>query len=151
MIKGSKNSNVNTNNRFDYFLNNSNEANEEVRLSNEAGSEKKENSPKKPVGNTKSNEDTFANTFINLTSRETFNNLIGTYSSITIILKSIYDKYYTDSQYAEMVDNLSTQSYSYPSCAMDKVRQSFNLSELPDSISDDFNVFTENNNTNDLE
>lgn len=138
-------------NKFDYFLNDANQSAEEVRLSNENGSDKKDSSPKKPISNPKSNDDPFGNTFINLTNRETFNNLIGTYSSITIILKSIYDKYYTDSQYAEMVDNLSSQNYSYPSCAMDKVRQSFNLSELADNIKDDFNVFNDTNNSNDIE
>jgi len=71
-------------------------------------------SPKK-VTSMKSGVNKLDNSFINLTSRETFNNLIGTYSAITLILKNIYEKYYVDSSFAEMVDGLSNQSYSYPS------------------------------------
>jgi hypothetical protein len=78
--------------------------------------------------------------------------LIGTYSAITLILKNIYQKYYTDEYFAEMVDNLSSQSYSYPSCAMDKMRQYFKLSDLPESYRDDFCAFMDtNNNAIDLE
>mmetsp|Transcript_41539 Transcript_41539/g.47921 ORF Transcript_41539/g.47921 Transcript_41539/m.47921 type:complete len:84 (+) Transcript_41539:133-384(+) len=65
--------------------------------------------------NTEKKEEKHENAFINLTNRETCNNLIGTYSAITIILRNIYEKYYGDPYYAEMVDNLSSQIYSYPS------------------------------------
>ena len=150
IIKNLKNRNYKMDNKFDYFLNESSDSGDDIRLSSGPGAEKKESPVKKPVS-TKENDDPFGNTFINLTNRETFNNLIGTYSAITIILKSIYEKYYTDNNFAEMVDNLSSQNYSYPSWAMDKVRQFFKLSELPDDIKDDFNAFNDTNNTNDLE
>lgn len=88
----------------------------------------------------------YDNAFIKLTNRETFNNLIGTYSAITIILKNIYEKYYTDNEFSDMVDGLSSQSYSYPSCSMDKVRQYFKLSELPKDIKDDFCSFMDSTN-----
>ena len=45
-----------------------------------------------------------------------------------------------------MVDGLSNQSYSYPACSMDKVRQYFKLSELPDNIRDDFDSFLNTGN-----
>ena len=138
-------------NRFDYFLNESSESDDEVRLSS-LGKEKKETlSKRSKLSNENNDIDMFGNTFTNLTNRETFNNLIGTYSAITIIIKSIYEKYYTDPQYAEMVDNLSSHNYSYPAWATDRARNFFKLSELPKNIRDDFNAFMDTGNSNDLE
>ena len=151
IIKNLKYRTFKCDNRFDYFLNESSDSGDEVRLSSMSG-DKKESISKKTKSSHNDNEiDPFGNTFTNLTNRETFNNLIGTYSAITIIIKSIYEKYYIDPQFAEMVDNLSSHNYSYPAWATDKVRQFFKLSELPKNISDDFNAFMDTGHSNDLE
>lgn len=128
--------------KFDYFLNEQDDHNK--RMDTTLTSAKA--SPSKREAQSPSKIDKFDNSFINLTNRETFNNLIGTYSAITLILKNIYDKYYTEANFAEMVDGLSIQSYSYPSCAMDNFRQYFKLSELPPKIKNDFCSFMDKNN-----
>ena len=136
--------------KFDYFLQDNEGSDDEKRLSSFGATLKKDSSAKmskiQSQLRTKSDLDNFGNSFINLTNRETFNNLIGTYSAITIILKNIYEKYYTDTHYAEMVDNLSGYSNSYPSSANDNVRQYFKLSELPRDIKDDFCSFMDAEN-----
>jgi hypothetical protein len=130
--------------KFDYFLNEQDDHNKrlDTTLTSVKSTLKKETVTSSPV----KKHEKFDNSFITLTNRETVNNLIGTYSAITLILKNIYDKYYTEPNFAEMVDGLSIQSYSYPSCAMDKFRQYFKLSELPSNIKDDFCSFMEKNN-----
>lgn len=141
IIKNIKNHKFKCDERFDYFLNEQDKEEYEKRLSSMAGSaidKKTVNSKKATFAPKPTSIDQAQNAFINLTNRETFNNLIGTYSAITLILKNIYEKYYTDDYFAEMVDSLSSSSYSYPSCAMDKVRQYFKLSDIPDNIRDDF-------------
>ena len=120
----------------------SEKSNEDTRMSSVDPSRKIYSSTSfKKVSAQKSNIDTFGNAFVNLTNTETFNNLIGTYSAITIILRNIYEKYYSDKNFAEMVDSMSGQGYSYPGCATDNVRQYFKLSELPSNIKDDFCSF----------
>lgn len=136
---------------MDYFLQENESTDDEKRLGSFGSSLQKGNTTtnlKKLMTQPKSkdHDDKFDNSFINLTNRETFNNLIGTYSAITIILKNIYEKYYSDKQYAEMVDNLSSQTHSYPTTASDNERQYFKLSELPSNIIDDFCSFMEQDN-----
>jgi hypothetical protein len=151
IIKNMKYRRFKCDSRFDYFLNEGNGSDDEKRMSSYTTSLENRDlkstlASKKLLAAAKAPEmDGLGNAFINLTNRETFNNLIGTYSAITLILKNIYEKYYTDNYFAEMVDNLSSQTYSYPACAMDKVRQYFKLSELPDNIKDDFCSFMETN------
>lgn len=144
IIKSIKDKRMKADERFDYFLNESEDGDERRMSTFVTGADKSAITDSKESCN--KNMDQFGNSFINLTNRETFNNLIGTYSAITLILKNIYHKYYTDKNFAEMVDNLSSQSYSYPSSAIDKVRQFFKLSDLPESIKGDFCAFTDTNN-----
>ena len=73
-----------------------------------------------------------------LTSRETFNNLVATYSAICLMMQHIYGKYRNDQEFTEEVDSLSNSSNLNIEAVQAKRKQEFRFFELPDAVRRDF-------------